>query len=272
MLRPRAVNPGCAISLGLCACLVLSGCGQQPRAGASPGEKPVEAPARRDILVKKLAQKKKLYSQHNEELITRDFFQDRREGYFLDVGCAWPMKDSNTYFLERELGWSGIGVDALPEYAKAWEQERPKSRFFNYLVTDHAGSPEKFFRSELPGISATAPRKTFSGREIKHTEIRVPTITLTKLLEDNRVGRIDFLSIDIEGAELQALAGFDIERFRPELVCIEWFHVGREKVVAYFAAHGYERIERYLKYDEANDYFTPKASRDDTGVHATSGM
>ena len=267
-----APAPGCALSLGLCVCLALSGCGQQPRAGAASDGKPREAPARRDILVKKLAQKKKLYSQHNEELIIRDFFQDRREGFFLDVGCAWPTKDSNTYFLERELGWSGIGVDALPDYANGWQRERPSSRFFNYLVTDHPGPPEKFFRSELPGISSIAPRKTFSGREVQYTEIRVPTTTLTKLLEGNRVARIDLLSIDIEGAELQALAGFDIDRFRPELVCIEWFHVGREKVMAYFAAHGYERIERYLKYDEANDYFTPKAIGDDTSLHPSSGM
>jgi hypothetical protein len=90
----------------------------------------------------------------------------------------------------------------------------------------------------------------------------VPTITLTKLLDDNGIAGIDLLSIDIEGAELLALSGFDIDRFHPGLVCIEWFHAGREKIQAYFAAHGYERIERYLEYDKANDYYTPKASRD----------
>ena len=64
--------------------------------------------ARRDIL----GTEKKRYSQHNEELIIRDFFQDRREGFFLDVGCAWPIRNSTTYYLEKHLGWSGIGIDA----------------------------------------------------------------------------------------------------------------------------------------------------------------
>ena len=66
--------------------------------------------------------------------------------------------------------------------------------------------------------------------------------------------------MDIEGAEMPALAGFDIDRFRPELVCIEIYHAGADKIVKYFADHGYEQIQRYVKYDGANYYFTPKGS------------
>jgi FkbM family methyltransferase len=269
--------------LGLCASLAVSGCGQRPPTKATPEPRPTVSPVpvatptpapaptpepspsptppvHRDILGKKLAQKKKLYSQHNEELIIRDFFQDKRGGVFVDVGCAWPIKDSNTYFLEKELGWSGIGVDALPQYARAWANHRPKSRFFNYLVTDRPGPPHIFYRSDLSGRSSMDSNKASAGHGVKYQEIRVPTITLTKLLRDNHVARVDLLSIDIEGAELLALAGFDIARFRPQLVCIEWYHAGRDKVRAYFASHGYARIERYVPYDHVNDYYTPKAN------------
>lgn len=268
---------------GLCASLAAAGCLQKaptkpspepvPSASPAPASTPVpvptatpgpspspKAPVHRDILGKKLGQKKQLYSQHNEELIIRDFFQDRRDGVFVDVGCAWPVKDSNTYFLEKELDWSGIGVDALPQYARAWASHRPKSRFFNYLVTDKPGPPHIFYRSELSGRSSMDSKKAAAGKGVKYEEIRVPAITLTKLLRDNHVARVDLLSIDIEGAELLALAGFDIARFRPQLVCIEWYHAGRDKIRAYFAAHGYARIERYVPYDHVNDYYTPKAN------------
>jgi FkbM family methyltransferase len=245
----------------LCAILQLSGCGPaQPKAQPTPTAQVQETPPpRRDILGKK----KKHYSQHDEEVIIRDFFQDRREGVFLDVGCAWPKKDSNTYFLESELDWTGIGIDALPQYARAWGHQRPRSHFFNYLVTDHVGPAEKFFRpdrADLSGLSSATPlKKSSSGHKVPYKQIRVPTTTLTKLLDENHVSRVDLMSLDIEGHELLALAGFDVERFRPELVCVEWFHAGREKLRSYFAAHGYERIERYLPYDTVNDYYTPKS-------------
>ncbi len=250
-----APTPGCARSLALCACLALSACGR-PQTGPSPA--PLASP-HRDILGKKLAQKKQVYSQHSEELIIRDYFQDLRGGVFLDVGCAWPIKYSNTYFLETKLGWSGIGVDALPEYAAEWKQDRPRSRFFQYLVTDHVAADQKFFRSEVAGISSTEQRKVFSHRAVKSTEIEVPSITLTKLLDENGVKHIDLLSLDIEGSELLALRGLDLERFQPGLICVEWFHAGREKLQAYLAAHGYARIERYVAFDGVNDYYAPKA-------------
>lgn len=255
MLHPRRWSPRPAGTLVLSTCLALLACGQPPQPQVAREEKSPEPPARRDLLAKK----KKLYSQHDEEVIIRDFFQDRREGFFLDVGCAGPKKNSNTYYLESELGWSGIGVDALPEYAEAWRQKRPKSRFFNYIATDRSGLVQTFYRSEdTPGISSIEPRKKFSGKEVKYTEIKVPTITLTKLLDDNHVSKVDLLSMDIEGAELLALAGFDIDRFRPQLVCIEAYHAGRDKVLAYFAAHGYETIDRYRDRDKVNDYLTPR--------------
>ncbi len=204
---------------------------------------------------------KALYSQHNEELITRDFFQDRRDGFFLDVGCFTPVIYSNTYYLEKHLGWSGIALDALPEYEERWKRRRPKSKFFNYLVTDHDDSVEPFYRSELPGISSIRkPLKGPAGADLSFDEIQVPTITLTRLLERNGVAKIDFLSMDIEGAEPLVLAGFDIERFRPELACIEAKPANREPILKYFADHGYEWIERYFQYDEHNYYFTPKVA------------
>lgn len=201
-----------------------------------------------------------LYSQHKEELIVRDFFQDRRGGTFLDVGCASPIQDSNTYYLEKHLGWSGIAVDALPEFAQPWERKRPRSRFFNFYVSDHADTVEPFYRSALRGTSSgRKDQKGPGGREVPLEEIQVPTTTLNKLLDTNGVKQIDFLSMDIEGHEPAALAGFDIERFRPALACVEAKPANRDTIQRYFAAHGYEQLERYLAHDTVNYYFAPRA-------------
>jgi FkbM family methyltransferase len=200
---------------------------------------------------------KKLYSQGNEELIVRDFFRDAREGVFLDVGCSEPIENSTTYYLEKHRGWSGIGIDALPEHAAAYAKERPRTRFFNYIVTDHSGTIEKFYRVKgTPGLSSTEKNRVFLGRKLRTDTIEVPTISLDDLLEQNGVSRIDFMSMDIEGGAPKALAGFDIEKYQPKLICIE--APGLEEFLEkYFAQHGYRRIDEYLKYDYANWYYTP---------------
>jgi FkbM family methyltransferase len=200
-----------------------------------------------------------LYSQGREESIVRDFFHDGTNGFFVDVGAAWPIENSNTYYLENHLGWSGIAIDALPEYGPSWAVSRPRSRFYNFFVSDHSDTTETFYRSALTGVSSYQKEQAQGpSGDVPFEEMQVPSITLNSLLEKNGVTRIDFLSMDIEGAELMALAGFDIDRFRPELVCIEAKPANRQGLVDYFAGHGYQRIERYIAYDETNYYFEPK--------------
>lgn len=208
------------------------------------------APGRTGILAEK-----KHYSLLDEELIIRDFFQDRKDGFFLDVGCAWPIKASNTYYLEERLGWTGFGVDALEDYAPAWREKRPRSKFFAFLVTDRSGADGRFFKSPQTGLSSTTHRRATGkhyGENMVPEEIRVPMITLDDLLDHEGITKIDLLSMDIEGHELNALAGFDIERFQPDLVVVE----GKKRLVAkYFSDHGYELVERYVRFDSINRYF-----------------
>jgi hypothetical protein len=79
------------------------------------------------------------------------------------------------------------------------------------------------------------------------------------LLDAERVTSIDFLNMDIEQSEPKALAGFDIQRFRPALVCVEAHPEVRQQILDYFAAHGYTVVGKYLRVDTQNLYFTPRA-------------
>jgi FkbM family methyltransferase len=202
------------------------------------------------------------YSLFDEELIIRDFFQDRRGGVFLDVGCAWPVKANNTYYLEKHLGWTGIGIDALEDYGPGWKEIRSESRFFSYLVTDESGVMQTFFKSPNTGLSSTrrdmASGKAF-GADFEPEVIVIETITLNDLLDREGVRRIDLLAMDIEGNEPKALAGFDIDRFQPALVVIERSldpaSEGKNEVHRYFERHGYEVIEKYKSFDPVNLYF-----------------
>ncbi len=201
---------------------------------------------------------KKLYSQHDEELIIRHFFDDQQGGVFLDVGC-WDWKEgSTTLYLEEKLGWSGIGVDAQAEVRAGYETHRPRTKFMNYIVTDHSGAMEKLYvAGQISSINERHVEQ-FPGAQWYGPEpIEVQAITLDALLSQNGVEHIDFLSMDIEGAEPKALAGFDIQKYKPRLVCIESSPEVREAILQYFTSHGYERIDAYLPYDAVNWYFRP---------------
>lgn len=211
---------------------------------------------------------KSLYSLGNEERIIRHFFDDRRGGVFLDVGAADYRLWSTTYYLEEHLGWSGIAVDALGEFALGYIQHRPRTRFFNFLVTDQSWAIERFYRVPDPHLGLSSKNTSwlkFFGRSKPETKgtikkkqvVYIMTITLTDLLEKNGVSKLDFLSMNIEGGELDALAGFDIERFRPEFVCVECLWK-KAKLLDYFSAYGYEPVEEYREYDRKNCYFKPK--------------
>jgi FkbM family methyltransferase len=206
---------------------------------------------------------KKLYSQNDEELLIRDFFDDRKGGFFVDVGSYHWEEISTTYFLEKYLGWSGIAIDAQAGFAEGYKKFRPKTKFFSYAVTDHSGDTLQLYLTG--GTSSLNPEwyKFFVKKDAETAPpvaVNVPTITLNDLLEKNGVTRIDFLTMDIEGAEPGALAGFDIDKYKPELVLIEPTTGTRDPILAYFTQHGYERIDKYLERDKQSWYFKRKAS------------
>ena len=68
-------------------------------------------------------------SEHGEEWIVRDFFNDKRGGFFVDVGANDYKSESNTYYLETKLGWSGIAVEPQQQFAAGYAAHRPLTRF-----------------------------------------------------------------------------------------------------------------------------------------------
>jgi FkbM family methyltransferase len=208
------------------------------------------------------------YSQHDEELIIRDFFQDKRGGFFVDIGAADPIKNSTTYYLEKHLGWRGIAVDALAQYGPDWARLRPKSEFVNNAITDRSDETMTFYQHDWSEVSSLSKEYAaqFGGEE-KLTPIEVQTVTITDLLDRRGVAKINHLTIDIEGAELQALAGFDIQRFKPDLICIEVYgrgKVGAKAIRDYMERNGYGIVKEYKSNTVANWYFAPIATPGDS--------
>lgn len=201
------------------------------------------------------------YSRNAEEWVVRDHFQDKREGIFLDVGANDPRDENNTYFLETSLDWSGIAIDANGEFAPDYARYRPRTRFFALFVSDVSDAVEDFYVPTLGPLGATSNR-AFAERDGGPVDTRkVRTVTLNDLLAHEHIDQVDFLSMDIELSEPKALAGFDVERFRPGLVCIEAHPQVRQAILDYFQRHHFVVAGKYLRVDPQNLYFMPSSPK-----------
>jgi FkbM family methyltransferase len=203
-------------------------------------------------------------SWHHEEWIIRDFFQERRGGVLVDVGASHYQISSNTYYLEHDLGWSGVAVEPMRHFEADYVAHRPRTRFFPVFASDRSDEDVTMYTYGEDFAAASSDRNwaerlgDSANQALK--KVVTHTMTLDALLAKAGIEAFDFLSMDIELAEPKALAGLDIKRFRPALVCIEAQAEVRQQIFDYFARQGYVTVGKYLRVDPLNLYFRPAAS------------
>ena len=155
------------------------------------------------------------------------------------------------------MGWSGLAVEPQREFEADYHRYRPRTRFLPFFVGEKSnGTAALYITDATPLVAST--QKDFTARwggNIK--QVVAPTTTLDDLLDSEHVTRVDLVSIDVELHEPQVLAGFDIARFKPALVCIEAHPEVRQAILDYFAGRHYVLVGKYLRADRQNLYFQP---------------
>jgi len=218
------------------------------------------------------------YSRNEEEWIIRDYFQDRREGIFVDVGANHYRNDSNTFYLESVLGWSGVAIDPQTEFGADYRTHRPRTRFFAFFVSDVTDASVALHLVDGNSLVASGDRRFAeraaaegAGPNRRTQVVSVPTIRLSDLLDRVGITGFDLLSVDVELAEPKVLAGFEIGRFKPSLVCVEGQPEVRQQILDYFAANSYVLVGRYLRADLQNLYFVPAKPASPAGSVSPAG-
>lgn len=165
-----------------------------------------------------------MFSQMSQDyyLYTRHFSTLKRPGVYLDVATNDPVGISNTYFFEKCLGWAGLCVEANPQYLASIHKFR-NCALVPTCVSDKEGRNVEFaLSSGLSGILDTNK----NVKNWKKEGTVVPTIKQkcsTMRTETKRYGvrRADYLSLDVEGHELQVLQGFDWDHFVVNVITVE---------------------------------------------------
>lgn len=169
----------------------------------------------------------------------------KQGGFFVEVGACNGLLYSNTLLLERKFGWQGL----LVEPARKWHGELRKNRscqISQSFVAGQGGQTVQFCETEQ-GEFSTALSLASLDRHAAQREAAVvypvETISLTALLQKySAPDRIDYLSLDTEGSELEILETFDFRRYDVRCItCEHNFTPKREGIYRLLARHGYSR-------------------------------
>ncbi len=180
--------------------------------------------------------------EHREDSLVWNYFQRQPSGFFIEVGANDPVTLSQTYVLE-ENGWDGILVEPQPACCERLREVRKRAHVFQAAC----GAPEQKGKARLcvasaHGLSALAPYTADKEEVFTHT-LEVDVVTLDDLLASLGDPKPDFLSIDVEGAELDVLRGFDLARHLPKLILVEDF-VFDLRLHSYLRANDYTLVRR----------------------------
>ena len=144
-------------------------------------------------------------SQFGEDKKIIKLFDKNKKGIYLDVGCFHPIRQNNTYLMHK-LGWEGINIDLNPLSIELFNVARPKDLNICAAVSNKKSTETVYFDHSLSPLNTIAKKhipflkKAFGLNKLEKRKIK--TITLTSLLKENKIRKIDFMNIDIEGSEL----------------------------------------------------------------------
>ena len=177
---------------------------------------------------------KKSYSVGGIDLLLNYLYKDKFTGVYIDVGCNHPIDGNNTFLLYQK-GWSGINVDLDSHVIKMFNYFRPKDYNANIAVSNSEEKVDLFFYHERSAIN-TISKDVYNSRNKKIKEVKkIQTTTLDSIIKNSPYSniKINLLSIDVEGNELNVLKGFDLKKYYPEVIVIEYLDLILEKLEFY---------------------------------------
>jgi FkbM family methyltransferase len=194
------------------------------------------------------------YSQDGQDVylssLLFNWIKDDEGGYVIDVGCNHPVRFSNSFFFDKYFNCKTIAIDPIEEYGNLWRSLRPNAIFIASALGKVAGvvtlnipDPTSIYDDMFSSINLKNPKVGETGC----TQREVPCATLASVLENYNVTNILFVSIDVEGFELDVLEGIDFEHVSIKCFVIENNTdnlLGAEEIRIFLKSKGYVYISR----------------------------
>ena len=187
--------------------------------------------------------KNKNFSQSDEEKVLLKIFNNKKTGFYVDVGCHHPRRFSNTAKLYKN-GWSGINIDADSSNLKLFNLFRKRDINLNYFISNEEKEIDYhiFNENALNGNIKEEKIKIIKDMGYKLIKTKkVQSITLNKILETHKekFNKIDLLDIDVEGHDFEVLRSIDLNKFKVNIILIEIAN-NESEIDEYLNKYGYK--------------------------------
>ena len=157
-----------------------------------------------------------------EDLIILDNIKNINNGFYVDAGCYHPLHLNNTYLLYKR-SWNGINIDISEFSIKLFDYLRPNDFNINSAVSNSEKEILFYYQKKLSQLSTIKKEISTERMQGSIKEKKIRSLTLNSIINESKFKnrQIDFLNIDIEGADLEALKSLDFRIYDPKIICIE---------------------------------------------------
>jgi FkbM family methyltransferase len=202
-------------------------------------------------------------NEEYEKAQIRQFFNHQQDGCCVEVGANEPVSVcSQSLHLEERLNWQCLLIEPNPSLAQKAIRLRPKAKVCEAACTcpENIGTmllniPLDKNNLEVTG-HASLEKNADEHHYLYHNSINIKADTLTHILQAHNIRKIDFLSIDVEGAEMDVLLGLDFDLYQPKLILLEDKHLYLKKHL-FLKRHGYKLVWRLNR----NCWYIPRETK-----------
>lgn len=163
------------------------------------------------------------HSNYGEDIILNGWLlKDIHYGFYVDVGCYHPRKFNNTYKLYKK-GWRGINIDLDSLKIQAFNMLRPEDCNVFAAISDAENLVEIYDFGSF-SVHSSIEEQHPHYKDLKFKSVRkIKTQTLNHVIENSRYcgRRIDVLSVDVEGHDLNVLKSLSFDKYRPKVILVE---------------------------------------------------
>ena len=184
-----------------------------------------------------------------EDLFIQNYFKNKPKGFYVDVGCYHPLDGNNTQLLYKN-GWSGINFDINYYSIKLFNFLRKRDLNIHSGISRKKSKLTMYYRKEINMLNTLDKKiaKIHFRNGYKKKNIQVNTLNFFISKKFKKLNRIDFINIDVEGYELDALKSLNFSTYKPQLICIEIHNIKKM----------YDTNYKYLKSNDVYNYLIDK--------------